>query len=147
MYNNSVPLNNTVEAPQLLSEQGLGVLDKPDRLKPPISYRLNIAENAPPGDHIIEFIFTYSDGSKWYQDGRQVLLHVNNPIEQYRYLVAILIGIVGLGLTWISGSDTAKKEISEFVERKVEIKWIIRIVILAVVVASVVLIWLIIASF
>jgi hypothetical protein len=112
MYNNT---NFPNQAPLIISETWLSFNET---TVPPISLRFNTNKNAPPGDYIIELIFTYSDGnsngSKWYQDDRQVLLHVNNPIEQNRSLIALLIGIITFFFPLIWSLEILKKFRGQF---------------------------------
>lgn len=68
----------------------------------PIFLNLNISKNAPPGDHVLDIIFTYGDGLNFYQNEKQILLHINNPIERYRHIVIILITIIVFLFGWTS---------------------------------------------
>lgn len=62
----------------------------------PISLNLNISNNAPTGDQTLDVIFTYSDGLKFYQDKKQVIIHINNPIERYSFIIASIIAIFAI---------------------------------------------------
>lgn len=72
--------------------------------KAPMYINLNISEDAKPGDYEIQLIFTYSaDEINWYQDRGGVKIHVNSPVEQYRYYVFLLLTIIAIVLSGISG--------------------------------------------
>lgn len=68
--------------------------------KAPAYLILNIADDAPIGDNDVDLIFTYTDGIKWYQDVEKIKIHVNNPVEQYRTYLLIILAI--LAVPWFS---------------------------------------------
>lgn len=102
-------------APVIMAETEHGRGNETER-KPPIYMVLNTAKNASPGDHKIEIVLTYSDGSGWYQDTKEILIHITNPIEQNRYLVTILIAFLGLIISWKKISPL--HQINEWVSKK-----------------------------
>ena len=89
--------NMTLTAPMLLSER-----DNSDFA--PIHIKMNIAENAPHGDQYIYLVFTYTDGTKWYQDKEKIKIHVNNPVEENRKLLFVILAVLAFAFPWISES-------------------------------------------
>ena len=80
-------MERTQKAPMLLSERD-------NSEYPPIRIKLNISENAPTGDQYIYLVFTYTDGTKWYQEKEKIKIHVNSFYEQYQAYVLIFIGVI-----------------------------------------------------
>lgn len=70
--------------------------------KPPIYISMNIAKEATPGDREVYLVFTYTDGIKWYQDKEEIMIHVNNPIEENRIVLLIILAILAFSFPWIS---------------------------------------------
>jgi hypothetical protein len=60
----------------------------------PIGINFNTSKNAPEGDNKINFVLTYSDGKKWYQDKQEVSVHINSIWEQYYIYQIIISGVV-----------------------------------------------------
>ena len=90
VVDNTVNVDNmqrTQKAPMLLSERD-------NTGYPPIHIKMNVAENAPNGDQYIYLIFTYTDGTKWYQDKEKIKIHVNSFYEEHLIGVGVLIGVV-----------------------------------------------------
>jgi hypothetical protein len=50
---------------------------------PPIQFRLNISEEANPGDYELTFIYYYEAGTEIWSDREEVTLHVNTMAEQW----------------------------------------------------------------
>ncbi len=96
--------NNTFDAPPILTE-----LYNPSA---PIYLKLNISKNAPYGDTDILLVFTYTNGTKWYQDKEKITVHVNNPIEENRQILVIISTILVILLTVISVEDKFKNYLS-----------------------------------
>jgi hypothetical protein len=63
---------------------------------PPSYIIMNIADNATPGEYEIPIEFTYTDGEKWYQDEKKLTIHVNNPVEENRQILAIFVALIGI---------------------------------------------------
>lgn len=79
--------------PILLSERD-NIDNKSQTIYPPISINLNISEDAPAGDQYIYLVFTYTDGTKWYQDKEKIKIHVNSYYEEHQIGVRIFIGVL-----------------------------------------------------
>ena len=67
---------------------------------PPIYLTLNVAKNATPGDRDVGLFFIYTDGIKWYQDREKITIHVNNPVEENRTHLLIILAF--LAVPWFS---------------------------------------------
>ena len=80
-------MERTLKAPMLLSERDNNGYS-------PIHIKMNIAKKAPHGDQYVYLVFTYTDGTKWYQDKEQIKVHVNSPYEQFYIYHLIFIGVV-----------------------------------------------------
>jgi hypothetical protein len=78
--------------------------------KDPISVTIYTSKNAPEGDNKIDLVLTYSDGKKWYQDSKEILIHVNNPVEEQRQVLFIILTIFGLLISIVSVSEWAKQK-------------------------------------
>lgn len=78
-------------APILLSER-----DNADNQSnyPPINIRLNISDDAPVGDQYVYLVFTYTDGTKWYQDKEKIKIHVNSFYERFYVSHLIIVGVL-----------------------------------------------------
>lgn len=103
MYNNET-LNEQNVPPIMLEGRNNG--------SAPSYIIMNLADNATPGDYEIPIVFTYTDGEKWYQDKKQITIHVNNPIEENRFWLVIALTLLGGLLTYISIEDNFKKYFS-----------------------------------
>ena len=100
-------MERTLKAPMLLSER-----DNNDYA--PIHIKMNIAKNAPPGDQYVYLVFTYTDGTKWYQDKEKIKIHVNNPFEKNIQWIFVMLSILGLIFT----KDDKIKKIQSTICRK-----------------------------
>ncbi len=87
--------------------------DSSGKLIIPILINITTSKNAPEGDHNIDLFLTYSDGKKWYQDSKEILIHVNNPVEEKRQVLFIILTIFGLLISIISVSEWAKQKFKE----------------------------------
>lgn len=75
------------KAPILLSERD-------NTGYPPIGIKLNISDKATIGDQYIYLVFTYTDGTKWYQDKEKIKIHVNSVYERYYVSHLIVVGVL-----------------------------------------------------
>lgn len=96
----------------------------------PIKIRINTSIHAPSGDNVINLILTYSDGEKWYQDKEKIAIHINNPIEENRQLLFIILTIIGIIIAFISIEDKLKKLLSSWYGKIILIVTIILIAII-----------------
>lgn len=92
-------------APVIISERNFIFREK---TYSPMYIIINTARNAVPGDHIIELVFTYTDGTKWYQDKEMISVHVNNPVEENRTYLLIILAL--FSVPWVT--DYTKEKFS-----------------------------------
>lgn len=89
-------------APPIMSEERYEGQHQGYKGKPPIYLMMNIADNATPGDRGVNLVFTYTDGIKWYQDKEKITIHVNNPLEENRQILLIILAILAFSFSWVS---------------------------------------------
>ena len=98
-------------APILLSEwdnsDNTSLSESDNSYYAPIHVILNISDDAPTGDNYIYLVLTYADETKWYQDKEKIKIHVNNPVEQYRFYLLLVLTFITLLFSWLS--DVTKK--------------------------------------
>lgn len=79
--------------------------DQPQRA--PFSVSFVIADDAPPGDHNIEIVYTYGNKGKWFQDKQTIKIHVNRFYEKewFHKITTLLayLSIVVLSMQFIIG--------------------------------------------
>jgi len=114
-------MERTLKAPMLLSER-----DNNDYA--PIHIKMNIAENAPHGDQYVYLVFTYTDGTKWYQDKEKIKIHVNNPFEKNIQWIFVMLSILGLIFT---KEDKIKKIQSTIYRKGIEMFTLALVLIIA----------------
>ncbi len=68
---------------------------------PPIVLELKSRHNVSPGNHIISFVLTYSEGEEIQTDRRTVTFHIRNWVERNGRNTSIVGLVGGIGLAVI----------------------------------------------